>query len=291
MILVSRIFVGMGESFGATGSTIWGIGRVGTAHTARVISWNGVATFSALAFGAPLGIFLEKRFGLFSVGLGIATISGLSIALARMVAPVTPKPGETLPTKHVFQKVLPCGVGLALGTVGFASIATFITLFYESQSWANGAWSLTAYGIVFVFSRLFLANSIYRFGGYRVAAVSFVVECVGLAWLGLAGSGVQALLACAVVGLGFALIFPALGVEAVMRVSESNRGSALGPYSLFTDCALAVTGPIGGILAKEWGFRSVFLFAAFSAASAVALMLVILQSRRERAAASPEAAL
>ncbi|WP_122097054.1 MFS transporter, partial [Rahnella sp. Larv3_ips] len=64
LLCVARIFLGVGESFGSTGTTLWGIGAVGPMHTARVISWNGVATYGAMAVGAPLGVMLNHGFGL-----------------------------------------------------------------------------------------------------------------------------------------------------------------------------------------------------------------------------------
>lgn len=38
LLCAGRVFLGVGESFASTGSTLWGIGRVGAMHTARVIS-------------------------------------------------------------------------------------------------------------------------------------------------------------------------------------------------------------------------------------------------------------
>ena len=55
-LLAGRVFLGVGESFTATGATLWGIKTVGAIHTSRVISWNGVATYVAMAIGAPLGV-------------------------------------------------------------------------------------------------------------------------------------------------------------------------------------------------------------------------------------------
>lgn len=51
-LLAGRVFLGVGESFTATGATLWGIKTVGAIHTSRVISWNGVATYVAMAVGA-----------------------------------------------------------------------------------------------------------------------------------------------------------------------------------------------------------------------------------------------
>ncbi|STW14513.1 transporter [Klebsiella pneumoniae subsp. rhinoscleromatis] len=62
-LLAGRVFLGVGESFTATGATLWGIKTVGAIHTSRVISWNGVATYVAMAVGAPLGVTLNHYFG------------------------------------------------------------------------------------------------------------------------------------------------------------------------------------------------------------------------------------
>lgn len=47
---------GIGQSFAGTGSTLWGVGVVGSLHIGRVISWNGIVTYGAMAMGAPLGV-------------------------------------------------------------------------------------------------------------------------------------------------------------------------------------------------------------------------------------------
>jgi hypothetical protein len=72
-------------------------------------------------------------------------------------------------------------------------------------------------------------------------------------------------------GVGFALGFPALGVEAVGLVPPANRGAALSAYSLFLDLSLGVTGPLAGYIAGAFGYETVYLFAAIAAAGAAAL--------------------
>ncbi|TMB64950.1 MAG: MFS transporter, partial [Deltaproteobacteria bacterium] len=75
VLLMSRLLLGLGESSVATGATVWGIGRVGAANTAQVISWSGIASYGALAVGAPIGLWLERNFG-------IGVIGALSVVLA-----------------------------------------------------------------------------------------------------------------------------------------------------------------------------------------------------------------
>lgn len=75
-LFAGRLLLGVGESFASTGSMLWGIGAVGQRHTGRVISWNSVATYSAIAIGAPLGVFLNSLGGLALAG-GFILLAGV----------------------------------------------------------------------------------------------------------------------------------------------------------------------------------------------------------------------
>ncbi|PUA20598.1 MFS transporter [Glaciimonas sp. PCH181] len=282
ILMLSRLVLGYAESLVGTGAITWGIGRVGAEHTARMISWNGIATYGALAVGAPLGVVIVHAWGLPWVGVAVVALGVIGYYLARRKPATAVIKGEHLPFRHVLRRVLPHGLGLALGSVGFGSIATFITLFYASHHWPNAAFALTLFGGFFVGARLLFASMIGRFGGFRVAVACFAVEALGLLLLGFSTASWVALSGAALTGFGFALVFPALGVEAVRTVPQHNRGSALGAYSLFLDLALGITGPLAGLIATAFGYPEVFLFAAMASLAGVALT-VVLHRRSEQA--------
>jgi MFS family permease len=275
LLVLSRLVLGFGESLCGTGAILWGIGRVGTTNNARVISWNGIATYGALAIGAPLGVAIVHAVGFEALGFVVVALAALGYYLARLIAAVPLVHGERMSYRSVFTRVLPHGIGLALGSAGFGSIATFITLFYAARHWPNAALSLTVFGTMFVGSRLLFANTIKTYGGFRVAIASFSFECVGLLMLWLAPEPHFALAGAALTGFGFALVFPALGVEAVALVPPASRGAALSAYSVFLDLSLGITGPLAGYIAGEFGYGSVFLFAAIASAAAVVLSTML----------------
>jgi MFS family permease len=279
-LLLGRLVLGSAESLVGSGSIGWGIGRVGAANTAKVISWNGIASYGALAIGAPAGVLLVQYLGLWSMGASIMLLAALGLALAWNKTPAPVVAGERMPFMHVLGRVLPHGCGLALGGIGFGTIATFITLYYASHHWNNAALCLTLFGASFISARLLFGSLINRIGGFRVAIACLSVETLGLLLLWLAPSAELALAGAALSGFGFSLVFPALGVEAVNLVPASSRGAAVGAYSLFIDLSLGITGPIAGAIAAGFGFSSIFLFAAIASVGGLGLSLYLYRQSR-----------
>lgn len=281
LILIARLALGCAESCVGTGAIAWGMGQVGHQHTARVISWNGVATYGAIAAGAPLGVLIAHSVGFAAIGAVSLSMMVIAFPLARRKRATAVAVGERASIRRVAARVVPHGIGLALGSLGFGCIATFITLLYLAHGWTGAALTLSIFGVMFVGTRFVFGTMIGRVGGYRVAMVSFAVEAVGLAMLWLASDMGLAAAGAAVAGLGFSLVFPALGVEAVNRVPENSRGAAIGVFSVFLDIAMVAVGPLGGWIASGMGFSRVYGFAALAAVVAVALTLM-LKKRSER---------
>ena len=274
-LLIGRLVLGSAESLVGSGSIGWGIGRVGAQNTAKVISWNGIASYGAIAIGAPLGVVMVGHLGMWSLGVSIMLLGALGVLLAwpKQAAPIVS--GVRLPFLHVLGRVLPHGTGLALGSIGFGTIATFITLYYATNHWENAALCLSLFGASFISARLLFGNLINRIGGFRVAIACLSVETLGLLLLWLAPNPELALAGAALSGFGFSLVFPALGVEAVNLVPASSRGAAVGAYSLFIDLSLGITGPLVGAVAAGFGFASIFLFAALAAFSGLLLSVYL----------------
>ncbi len=282
-LCLSRLFLGAAESGVGTGCITWGIGRVGAQHTAEVMSWNGVASYGGIAAGAPLGVMLGHIDGLTATGLvttGLA-LSGLTLCVFRKPVPVVR--GKPIALSTVFSRMLPFGAALALGSMGFGTIIAFITLYFSSHHWSGAAYALTAFGACFAAVRIFLSGAIRKFGGYRCSLISFVVEFFGLAILWLAPSPWVAICGAMLTGFGLSLIFPALAVEALLTVPVSNRGAAIGAYTVFLDVSLGATGPLAGMVIGHLGYPSVYLLAALAVAGAQFLtwrLSVLAKTRR-----------
>jgi len=268
---LGRVILGIGQSFAGTGATLWGVGVVGSIHIGRVISWNGIATYGAMAIGAPLGVVCYQYGGLHGLSLTIMGVALLAILLALPRAAVKASKGKPLPFRAVLGRVWLYGMALALGTTGFGVIATFITLYYDAKGWEDAAFALTLFSCAFVGARLLFPNGINRFGGLNVAMLCFVVETLGLVLVGMAVEPWMAKLGVFLAGAGFSLVFPALGVVAVKAVPQHNQGSALATYTVFMDLSLGITGPLAGLLMAWAGVSAIY----FAAAGLVAIALLL----------------
>jgi len=282
LLCVGRVILGIGQSFTGTGTSLWGVARVGSLHIGRVISWNGICTYGAMALGAPLGVIVYRQGGLLLLSLVIIAICALAMALALPRPAVKGSRARPLPFRDVLGKVYGFGLILAMGSAGFGVIATFITLFYQAKGWDGAAFALTLFSAAFVGTRLLFPNAINRFGGLRVASACLAVEAIGLFLVAGAFEPWMAKTGALLTGAGFSLVFPALGVVAVKAVPQANQGSALATYTAFMDLALGITGPVAGFIMSFAGVPLVYLLTALLVC--LALLLALRQDYRSRQA-------
>lgn len=262
LLCMGRVILGIGQSFAGTGSTLWGVGVVGSLHIGRVISWNGIVTYGAMAMGAPLGVLFYHLGGLKLLAGIIMAVALVAVLLALPRPAVKASKGKPLPFRAVLGRVWPYGMALALASAGFGVIATFITLFYDAKGWDGAAFALTLFSCAFVGTRLLFPNGINRFGGLNVAMICFSVEIIGLLFVGFAVEPWMAKVGTFLTGAGFSLVFPALGVVAVKMVPQQNQGSALATYTVFMDLSLGITGPLAGLVMAYSGVSVIYLAAA-----------------------------
>ncbi|HEY9101406.1 MFS transporter [Chitinimonas sp.] len=284
LLLWGRLTLGAGESLAGTGLLSWGLGRVGLPNAGRVMAWVGIAMYAAIALGAPLGMLLQGQLGFVAAAAAVLTLPLLALAISRLIPTVALPAGVREPFYRVLGAVWQPGLGLAMGSVGFSAIAAFISLHFASRGWANASATLSAFGAAYIGTRLFLAGLPDKLGGARIALVCLVIESAGQLLLWQADTQWLAFAGAALTGLGFSLVFPAFGVEAVKRVVPASRGSALGAYAAFFDLALGVAGPLLGLVASGYGYEAVYLAGAMTVAGALPIAASLLRAQPRQAA-------
>jgi MFS family permease len=280
ILFAGRAGFGIAESLVMTGGLAWAIAAVGPHHTGKVMVWVGIAMYAAVAVGAPLGIHLMSRPG---IGGGFVAVSWATILFAIMVLAtaiftpaVRPLHGERLPFLKVAVRIAPFGTGLSLATIGFGAIAAFAALDFQRMGWSGSGFALTGFGVAYILTRVLFGSWPDRFGGARVAFWSLLIEAAGQILFWLAFDPALAFAGAILTGVGFSLVFPSFGIEAVKQIPAASRGAALGAYVAFFDVGFAIAGPLTGLIAGTFGYPSVF---AAGAAAAVAGLLVARRGR------------
>ena len=91
------------------------------------MSWVGTAMYVAFAIGAPLGNALYTRYGFIAIAAATALVP---LGALLFVAPMRAIIPNAAPTSRSFTKVIGAvwmpGIGLALSSIGFGAITTFI---------------------------------------------------------------------------------------------------------------------------------------------------------------------
>ncbi|WP_431263042.1 arabinose transporter [Roseateles chitinivorans] len=265
IVVGGRLVAGFGESQFVTGCVSWSIASVGPQRAGLSMSWTGIAMFGALSIGAPMGMGLYRGHGLPAVMLACiaAPLAAWAVALAapsyRMAG------GPRLPFRRVVGQIWRQGLGLTLQGVGLAGLTAFASLYFAARGWAHAGIVMTCFGVGFIAVRLLLGHLPDKIGGLRVALWSLVVEAIGQGMVWGAPQEAVALAGAFVSGLGCALIYPALGVEALKRVPPASRGSAIGAFAAFLDIAYGLAGPAAGLVAGRFGFAAVYLLGALAA--------------------------
>jgi MFS family permease len=273
IIVLGRLVAGFGESQLVTGGVSWSIASVGPPRAGMSMSWTGIAMFAALAIGAPIGMALYQTYGLEAAMVACIVAPLIAAVIAFREQSYTSPAGQRLPFYRVIGQIWREGLGLMLQGVGLSGLTAFASLFFAARHWNHAGLVMTAFGTGFIFIRVVLGSLPDRMSGYRVALSSMLVEAVGQAMLWGAQHEIVALAGALVTGLGCALVFPALGVEALKRVLPANRGSAMGAFVAFLDIAYGLSGPAAGVIAGHFGYAAVYLFGAGCALLGAALMI------------------
>jgi hypothetical protein len=194
--------------------------------------------FAALAVGAPLGTALYEKggFGAVSCAAALAPLVNL-ILIAPLRGTLARGSGQSL--LSVAKRIWLPGLGAALSSIGFGAIATFSSLLFAGHGWTPLWLAFSAYAASLIVARVVFGHFPDELGGARVALWFVLIETAGLVLMWLAAGVAVATIGAALTGFGYALVFPALGVEAVPRAPPQSRGIAMGAYTACLDIALA----------------------------------------------------
>jgi len=288
VLLVGRVFLGACESFVITGALSLGLALGGATNSGKVIAWVGTALWAAYAAGAPAGTGLYAHYGFASIALATTLLPLLSLLLVIPIRDLPVSRHASPSVARVLRAVAVPGLGMALTAVGFGTITTFGVLLFAERGWGSAWIALTALSVAFILGRVVFGHLPDKIGGARVALVCIIVEAIGMTLIWLAPSEGVVFVGAAITGIGYSLVYPGFGVEAVRLAPPEAKGLAMGAFTAFLDLSLGIANPALGLLATRAGLSSVFLVSTIVVLSAAAIAIRLLRVRRAPARVSGE---
>jgi MFS family permease len=287
-LIAARLVLGAGEGAVFTAGSAWIIDLAPVERRGRVIGLYGLAVWAGLSVGPLFGELLLHASGYTPVWVlaGILPLVGAMIA-TRIPDPFQPSP-QIAEEDHplIEREAVRPGAALALGSIGYATVAAFVVLHLEARGVGHGATVFGAFATMVVLTRLVGGDLPDRIGPVRVAIAAALVEAAGLITIGVAQSLPIAIAGALAMGAAFSLLYPSLSLIVVSRVSDTRRGAALGTFTAFFDAGVGLGAPLAGAMAALTSYEGAFfLSATIALVSAATIALAVAPAARTALAA------
>jgi MFS family permease len=281
-LIVARLIVGAGEGAVYTAGSAWIVDLAPEERRGRVLGLYGLAVWGGLSVGPLAGELLLDLGGYTAVWI-FAAVMPMVGALFALAArdPFVPKE-HAEPHPLIAPEAVGPGFAIALASIGYAAVATFIVLHLEARGIGHGAAVFGAFAAMIVITRLVLGDLPDRVGAAPVAIVATLGEAAGLVLIAVAQTLPVALAGGLAMGAAFSLLNPSLMLIALGRVSERARGAAMGTYTAFFDAGVGLGAPLAGLVAALAGYEAAFFFAAAVCVASALMVLIRLRPREAR---------
>jgi MFS family permease len=270
-LIVSRLFLGAGEGTVFTAGSAWVVDMAPEERRGRMIGLYGLAIWTGLTLGPPVGELLLHAGGYNLVwAFAVAAPLLAAVVASRLPEGVAPG-GDQARGPLISREAAGPGGTFALGVVGFAAVSAFIVLSLDERGIGHGPEVFSVFAGTVVATRLFGGNLPDEIGPARCALGAALVEAVGLVLIGAAENLPVVIAGAMAMGAAFSLLFPALSLLAVNRVIPERRGAAMGTFTASFDLGMLVGSPAVGAAAALGGYSAAFYLASGAALASAAL--------------------
>ena len=269
-LIVARLFLGAGEGTVFTAGSAWNVDMAPEERRGRMIGLYGLAIWTGLTLGPPIGVLLQHAGGFDLVWAFAAGAPLLGAAIATQLPETYAVKGHRTEGSFISREALGPGLTFALSVVGFAAVSAFIILSLDERGIGHGPEVFSVFAATVVLTRLIAGGLPDRIGAERCAVGAALVETAGLILIG-AAEHLPVVIAGAIgMGAAFSLLFPSLSLVAVNRVGPDRRGAAMGTFTANFDLGMLVGSPAVGAAAALGGYSAAFYLAAGAALACAA---------------------
>ena len=283
LLFLMRIVQGVGWGLSSTASGTIASDIIPAKRRGEGMGYYGLSGNLALALGPTLGLFLATVLPFQQLFLICSLLGILAMIMASWIAyqKVERDPVAALSAKRfdVYEKsALQPSLLIFFISVTFGGIATFLPLYTAEKRVSGIQWYFLLYALALMVTRLF-SGRLYDRRGHRAIFVSSALLIMSgmllLAWM--PGESVL-YLAAVLYGMGFGSVQPALQAWSIEKTAPSRKAMANATYFSFFDLGVGIGAIVFGQIGYLFGYRSIYVTAAFSILISIMVYLWIVRS-------------
>lgn len=277
-LIAMRLLTGVGEALFFVAAVSANLDLAPPERRGEAMSFASLSLYIGIGIGPVIGETLVRGPGyrwawVASIGLALAAVALAWRLPAMMPETVHQSPRAASSYRLVHRSGLLPGIVLFAAIWGMAGFLAFVPLYALDIGMAGAAPVLALFSGTVVVIRSLGATIPDRLGSARATRIALAVSSSGLtviwAWRDPAGLVIGAL----VLGVGVALLTPAVFALAVAGVAANERGAVMGTTSAFLDLAFGAGPATLGFVAAAVGRSGTFLAGAIVAAAGLVVVM------------------
>ena len=296
LVIIARALIGAGDALFTTAGFAWAADVAAPERRGRAMATIGMAFWLGLALGPQWGA-LAQDVGGYDAVWALAALSALLGALIVRLIPIEvrtrPSAEASSAAARIPRGALLPALAMLFAAYGNGVFEAFGIVHLTGRGLPEGA---GIGGAASVFTVVAITTFLGRFGGgvladragpRPVGAAGVVLVAGSYLVFAFASSFAVAALGGALLGVGLALLYPALALTVTRAVPANERGAGLGVFLASMDITFGVGPVLGGLIVS--GASSEAALASAAAVAVLALPLILF-NRVPPADAAEEAA-
>lgn len=292
-LMITRFLHGIALGIASTAAGTIAAQIIPISRKGEGIGYFSMSATLAAAVGPFIGLMMSQ-YSSYSLIFTLCMLLGVFTLIVSLFVTVPPmeqppnldaKKGFRI-SNYIEPKAVPIAFITFAVSLGYASVLSFINFYaLEIDLVETASFFFLVYAISILVSRPFTGRLMDLKGANFIMYPAFLIFAAGLFFLSTADSGVDLLIAAALIGLGFGNMQSTTQAVAIKLTPPHRMGLATSTFFIFMDAGLGFGPYLLGFLIASTGYSQ--LYAILSGfILAVAALYYFLYGRKERALAS-----
>jgi len=255
---LGRILQGFGEACLFTGAATWAVEVAGVHRSGQALGYLSSGIWGGISAGPVIGQWA----GSFERAAMIQVIAALGAFAILNGVPEDYRPdAHAVRRRWLAPSLMAPGIALGFVNVHYPVIVGFLILHLARYGGAGPA-AFSTYALVILLSRFFLGGLPDRIHPGKTYYGGLVAMAAGLIVIAMGPAPLLAVLATALLGLGFSFPWSSVATTVLRQTPDGERGSVVGVLGAFVDLFVGISSFSAGIVAKRFGYSAAFMMAA-----------------------------